>query len=45
MTLLCILQCLICLNAGETRYFFKNNVLDTVSGYLCKNEIIFILHT
>ena len=27
ITLLCVLQCLICLNAGETGYFFKNNVL------------------
>ena len=39
ITLLFILQHLICLNAGETGYFFKNNVLDTLSGYLCKNEI------
>ena len=44
ITLLCILLCLICLNAGETGYFFKNNLLDIVSGYLCKNEMIFMLH-
>ena len=41
ISLLCILQCLICLNAGETGsgYIFKNDVLDMVSGYLCKNKI------
>ena len=42
INLLCILQCLICLNAGEACNFFKNNVFDMVSGYLCKNGIIFM---